>query len=233
MALPFAGNRRLRTLVLVVLLVCAAGVGRMLMHPTPAAKQRRGVFHTTVDTTVLAPGLGPGDALVAGIGRGNGQPLPTTPVDASVDPVLAARQKAAAILAEARRKEAELLDKAVKADCRCSSHGALGLSTPRTEPGQGSPDGSPRFVEVACPDGCSGHGQCLDLYCKCEPGWGGTGCWTKLAPRKSLAEAITLVLVPTKPGDCVAQAMRILYVACCVRRCGSGSGSGWWWRQGW
>ena len=192
---------RLRLLAVVVFLVCVVGVTRLVTHSTkvgPAVRAHR--FH--VAQSGDADFAGDGDALV-GAGSIRAAPSPNSVVQA-------ARAEAARILEQARTEEAQLLQQADSLGCDCFEQ------PPGTQP----VDGSPRFVEVACPDGCSGHGRCKDLYCHCDEGWGGTGCWTETPKRLSLGEAISFVLVPTRADECVANAMRALYVllavGCCV-----------------
>lgn len=185
---------RLRLLAVVVFLVCVVGVARLVTHSTkvgPAVRAHR--FH--VAQSGGADFAGDGDALV-GAGSIRAAPSPNSVVQA-------ARAEAARILEQARTEEAQLLQQADSLGCDCFEQ------PPGTQP----VDGSPRFVEVACPDGCSGHGRCKDLYCHCDEGWGGTGCWTETPKRLSLGEAISFVLVPTRADECVANAMRALHRA--------------------
>ena len=52
----------------------------------------------------------------------------------------------------------------------------------------------PATTGVLCPNGCSGHGKC-DKECKCQAGWGGFGCWTKLTTAEQ-AGGLSLVSAP-------------------------------------
>jgi len=81
---------------------------------------------------------------------------------------------------------------------------------------------------VLCPQRCSGHGHC-DKGCKCDDGWGGWGCYTRIPQherRKWPQELVTLLITPSSQqcgGEQVRLARRYLpsvsIVYVCPRLC--------------
>ena len=62
------------------------------------------------------------------------------------------------------------------------------LPTPYCSSCECSPEGSTGELcelraEIFCPGQCSGRGECLSGFCKCEPGWYGTDCSRNAAGR--------------------------------------------------